>query len=183
MAETESISRDGAVGVVGGKKPRDENGRGLLLIGLFKYSKAVFFGALAAGALNLVHRSLGDLVMSVVDSLPLDPEGHFVSVVLDKADLISNHALRQAGMLSLGYAIVCVVEGTGLVMQKVWAEYFTVILTVAALPYEAFEVIHHFSWFKVGLTGLNVLVLLYLLWILKRKRKKEEQAACVGSSK
>ena len=147
--------------------------RGLLFVGIFKYSKAIFFGAVALGALHLVHRNVGDMVQHLVDSLPIDPEGHFVSVLMDKADLIDNHHLRQAGILSSAYALVCVVEGTGLILEKVWAEYFTVFLTVAALPYEVYEVLHRFSWFKVGLMLLNVAVLFYLLWLLKRKRLKE----------
>ena len=158
--------------------PKPRRDRGLLLVGLFKLSKAVFFGALAAGALNLVHRNVGELAQQLVDALHM--EGHLVNVLLDKADLIDNHHLRQAGILSFAYSIVCVIEGTGLMMRKTWAEYFTVVLTVAALPYETFEVIAHFSGFKVGLLGLNLVVLVYLLWLLRRMRLKEQE---VGSRK
>jgi uncharacterized membrane protein (DUF2068 family) len=157
--------------------PHGKRERGLLLVGLFKLSKAIFFTALGAGALHLVHRNIGDLVMRIVDALPVDPEGRLVSLLMDKADLIDTRHLRQAGVLSCLYAVVCVVEGTGLMLEKTWAEYFTTFLTAAALPWEIYELFAHFSGFRVGLLLVNLGVLGYLLWFLKRKRLEEEEAA------
>jgi uncharacterized membrane protein (DUF2068 family) len=156
----------------------DSSDTGLLLVGLFKLSKALFFGAVGAGALHLIHQNIGDVVMRIVDRLPIDPEGHFVSLLMDKVDLIGGHQLRQAGLLSFLYAALCVVEGTGLMLKKSWAEYFTVILTAGALPVETYELVEKFEWFKVVLLLINVVVLLYLLWVLKRKRVR---AAAAGA--
>lgn len=153
---------------------RQEHADGLLYVGLFKLSKFLFFGALGVGALHLIHRNVGEEVMRVVNALPIDPESHLVSVVMDKADLIGGHQLRQFSMATFGYAVLCLIEGTGLMMRRVWAEYFTVTLTVMGLPWEAYELILRFTWLKVGVMGVNVLVLLYLLWILKQKRECEE---------
>jgi len=152
--------------------------RGLLLVGLFKMSKALFFTALGAGAFHLVHRDLGDMVMRFADVLHdellhVDPEGKLVSLLMDKADLIDPHHLRQAGILSFLYAGVCVVEGTGLLLEKTWAEYFTVILTAAALPWEIYELFAHFSSFRIGLLLINLAVLAYLLWFLKHEREQK----------
>ena len=78
--------------------------------------------------------------------------------------------LREAGILSFLYAMVCVVEGTGLMLEKRWAEYFTVILTALGLPWEIYELAHKYSPYKVGLMVINVAVLVYLVWILKKRR-------------
>ena len=155
-----------------------EHSRGLLLVGLFKLGKALFFGVLAAGVFHMVHSNLGDVVQRFVDShheaiVRFDPEGKLVNIVLDKADTVSNHKLRMAGMLSFGYACVCIVEGIGLLKRKVWAEYFTIVLTAGALPWEALEMYRRFTWFKVGFMVLNVLVLLYLLYIVRRMRARQ----------
>ena len=145
--------------------------RGLFLVGLFKISKVVFFTTVGAGAFHLVHRNLGDLVMRLIDSLPIDPEGRVVSVVMDKADLINAHDLRRIGIGAFIYALVCLVEGTGLLMRKTWAEYFTVVLTALGLPVETFEIFRHFNWYKVGALLVNLGILLYLLWVLKKRGK------------
>lgn len=148
--------------------------RGLLLVGIFKLSKAVFFTAVGAGALHLVHKDVGDVLMHTVDALRLDAQNLVVRGLMDKAQLVDSHKLREAGTLSFLYAAVCVVEGTGLVMEKGWAEYFTVILTAMGLPWESYELLERFSPYKVVLLAVNLVVLLYLLWVLKKKKQEEE---------
>jgi uncharacterized membrane protein (DUF2068 family) len=147
--------------------------RGLLLVGLFKMGKAIFFTAVGAGALQLVHRNVGDVAMRIVEILHRDPDGRFAAMIMDKADLIGGHQLRQSALLSFLYAGLCVVEGTGLMLKKGWAEYFTVVLTAGAMPIETYELWQKFEWFKVGLIVINVIVLVYLLWVLKRKRDRD----------
>jgi uncharacterized membrane protein (DUF2068 family) len=149
--------------------------RGLLLVGLFKLSKAIFFTAVGAGALDLVNKDIGSVVMHIIDALRIDPERRFVAILMEHAGLIDPHQLRRAGILSFLYAVVCVVEGTGLMLEKRWAEYFTVILTATGLPWESYELMERYSPYKVGLLVINLAVLLYLLWILKKRREEEDE--------
>jgi uncharacterized membrane protein (DUF2068 family) len=95
---------------------------------------------------------------------------------MEHVGVIQPHQLKRAGILSFLYAMVCVVEGTGLMLEKQWAEYFTVILTSMGLPWESYELMDKFSWYKVALLVINLVVLLYLLWILKKRREGEEIA-------
>ncbi len=144
----------------------------MLAVGIFKLSKAIFFTAVGLGALHLVNKDMGGVVMHIVDALRIDPERHFVGVLMDHVGLIDPHELRRAGVLSVLYAMVCIVEGTGLVLEKRWAEYFTTILTAMGLPWEIYELAERFSPYKVGLLVINFIVLLYLLWVLKKKREE-----------
>lgn len=155
----------------GRKTAHKKHTKGLFLVGLFKLSKAVFFTAVGLGALHLVHKNVGGIVASTLEALRIDPERRVVGMLVEKAGLISNRELRRAGVLSILYAAVCVVEGTGLVMEKAWAEYFTVILTSIGLPWEIYELIERYSAYKVLLLAVNVAVLIYLIWILRKKRK------------
>ncbi len=148
----------------------DAEKRGLLLVGLLKLVEGVFFIAVGAGALHLIHKNLGEFVMHFIDALPIDPEGRFVSIVMDKADLIDAHDLRRIGAGAFIYACTRIVEGTGLILRKTWAEYFTVILTTLGLPVELFELMHRFTWLKVGALAANLVILAFLLWILKRRQ-------------
>lgn len=147
--------------------------RGLLYVGIFKLLKAVFFIAIGLGALHLVHRNLGELVTRLVDSLPIDPEGRIVSMVMDKADLINGHDLRRIGTGAIIYAVLCVIEGSGLILRKGWAEYFTLILTTLGLPLELFELARHATWFRGGALAVNLLILLYLGYVLKQRQPQE----------
>jgi uncharacterized membrane protein (DUF2068 family) len=154
------------------KKPRDVNATGLMVVGLFKLTKAAFFTAVGVVAFHLVHANLGNVVDRVISYLRIDSEGRLASFLMDRVDLIGHHQLRQAGLFSLLYAVICVVEGVGLIRHKSWAEYFTVVLTALGLPWEIYELVHKFEPYKIGLMAANVAILLYLLWVLKKKRER-----------
>ncbi len=157
-------------------RSRDEDARGLLLVGIYKMVKVVFFSFLGFGALHLIHKNLGDEVLRITEMLRLGPESHVVSFLMDKADLIGHHQLREASIFAFGYAGLCLIEGTGLLLRRVWAEYFTVMLTLLGLPLETYELLQRFNWFKVGAVVVNLVVLFYLVIVLKRKRERDAQA-------
>ena len=77
-----------------------------------------------------------------------------------------NHVtiIAVAGML---YAALEATEGVGLAMRRRWAEYLTVIATGILIPYEAYEVVSHTTFFKIGALLLNLAVVGYLVY---RKR-------------
>lgn len=145
--------------------------RGLLLIGIFKLTKAIFFVSVAAGAMHFIHHDLGKALDRVVAFTHLDAENRFVSLVLGKADQVTHHRIRQFSIFSTSYAILCSVEGIGLMRRKIWAEYFTLWLSASFVPWELYEVIHHFTWLRVMVLATNLLIVLYLVWLLRRKRR------------
>lgn len=150
-----------------------EHSSGLLLIGLFKLSKALLSIALGVGALKLMHRDLGVVVLRISDILKIDPESRFVALLMSRADLIGAPQLRHFSALTFTYAVICLVEGTGLMLEKRWAEYFTVSLTVLALPWECFELAKEVTAIRVALLIINLLVLAYLVWLLRRQQRRE----------
>jgi uncharacterized membrane protein (DUF2068 family) len=56
------------------------------------------------------------------------------------------------------------------VLEKAWAEYLTVGATVSFLPWEVYEIARRSDWVRVGLLVVNLVVLAYLVWWLKRNR-------------
>jgi len=161
---------------------KNAHARGLLLVGLFKISKTIFFAAVGAEALHLIHSNPADLLMNFLGFLHLPTQGHYINILMDKADLIGHHQLREGAMASFGYSAVCLVEGIGLMKCKVWAEYLTTVLTAGGLPLETYEIIHRFEPYKILVMLANVVVLVYLIWVLKRKKKEDEAALLEASS-
>lgn len=150
-----------------GHKPHD---RGLLLIGLFKLGKSILFFCIGMGAIHLLHKDLGDVVMQVAASLKFDPESRFVTLLLDKVDLIDIHRLKLISLGTFAYSAVALTEGVGLVLEKVWAEYLTLTLTISFLPWELYELVRRPNWFRLSLLLINLAVLAYLVWLLRRKK-------------
>ena len=96
--------------------------------------------------------------------------GHNVVVELILKGLLLVGNFNHITLLAIGaiaYALLEGIEGVGLAMRRRWAEYLTVIATGILIPYEAYEVIHRPTLFKVGALLLNLAVVGYLAY---RKR-------------
>lgn len=146
--------------------------RWLVVIGFFKFVKGVFFVLVGVGVLRLVHRDLADVLFRLALALRIDPESHLVNLVLERAQSLTPHRLRWISFAVFFDAGLDFIEGTGLVLRKTWAEYFTLILTAAFLPWEGFEIARHVTIAKICLTLLNVVVVLYLAYVLKQRQQR-----------
>ncbi len=147
--------------------------RWLVLIGALKVVKSLFFILLGVGALRLLHRDLVAFADHwIVTVLRFAPESHFVNFVLEKVALISPHQLRVLSAAMFLYATVDMVEGVGLALEKVWAEYVTLTITAAFLPVEFYELFLQVTVFRIGLVLANVVVVLYLLWLVQAQARR-----------
>ena len=140
---------------------------GLLLIGLLKLVEAVFFFLVGIGAIHFIHHDLGDSALRLATRLRFDPDGRLISWAISHLDEITANRLKQIGIATIFYAGLRTTEGIGLIKEQTWAEYLTVVATVAFLPWELYELIRHLDWVRVGLLGTNLIVLAYLLWWLR----------------
>ena len=132
----------------------------MLLIGLFKLGKSIFFFGIGVGAIHLLHKDLGDEVLRLAARFNFDPESRVVSLLMEKVDLIDAHRLREIGFATFAYSALALTEGIGLLREKEWAEYLTLILTISFLPWELFELVRRPDWFRLGLLLINLAVLL-----------------------
>ena len=155
-------------------EPRDS---GLFLIGLFKLSKAIFFLGVSLGALHFVHHDLSGTVDRTMRQLHFDPEGHLVDLITDRVAQVTHHKLRLISMGTSLYAALCTTEAYGLLTKKVWAEFVTLWLSVSFLPWEAFELVRHPSLWHVTILVVNLIVVAYLLWMLRRKKGRQQRLA------
>ena len=115
--------------------------RFLRLIALERIVRGVLL--LAAGVYLLFHLNsdFGRLAERVMRAIELDPRRPFLHRVV--AYLCHLHAseLRIASIFALGYGALELVEGTGLWLDQLWAEYLTVIATSLLLPFEVYELV------------------------------------------
>ncbi len=150
--------------------------RGLLLIGLFKLTKSLFFFCVGIGAFHLLHKDLSDEALRLAHALRFEPEGRLTQLLMEKVTLIDSHRLREIGLATFAYSGVALVEGMGLMLEKVWAEFLTLSLTVMFLPWEVWEIVREATWLRFSLLLINLVVLLYLVWLLDRKRKATDRS-------
>jgi len=146
--------------------------RGLVTIGVFKLLKALVFFTIGVGALHFLNADLGDAITNTATALRFDPESHFVSVLLQKADMIDDHALKLVSIGTFAYSAIATVEGVGLLMEQTWAEYLTLIIGIAFLPWELVELIRHATLWRFGVIGANLAIVAYLVWFLRNFHRK-----------
>jgi uncharacterized membrane protein (DUF2068 family) len=143
--------------------------KGLILIAAYKIGQALLFIALGVGALRLLHKDIQDELTQLIDHLRFNPESKLINFILVQASIIDDHMLRRVSAVLFCYAGLGMVEGIGLYMEKVWAEYLTLLITASFLPFEIFEVIRRLTWIRASLLLLNVLVFFYLLKVVTER--------------
>jgi uncharacterized membrane protein (DUF2068 family) len=150
-------------------RPFSHSNRWLILIGAGKILKGLLFIALGFGALHMVHRDLGSMLLQWVTDLRFDPEGRLVNFLLEKVQSLTPHRMRLISVGIFIYAAVDLLEGTGLVLGKLWAEYLTLVVTASLLPWELLSIVHKPGWPKAVFTLINLLVVWYLVVYLRRR--------------
>lgn len=159
---------------------RSTHDRWIIAIGVFKLLQALLFLLMGIGAVQLLHRDLMDVAEHFILAMRFNPEGHFVNLFLDKVALIDPHRLKQISVAIFGIAALDVVEGTGLVLEKAWAEFVTLILTASFLPIEMFQIARHVTGIRIGLTVINLAVVLYLLYYVRLRMRDRQRRGAAG---
>jgi uncharacterized membrane protein (DUF2068 family) len=137
----------------------ERGGRGLLL--------------LAAGVYLLFHLNsdFGRLGERVIRAIELDPRRPFLHRIVAYLHHLHASQLRIAAIVALGYGVLELVEGSGLWLDQLWAEYLTVVATSLLIPLELYELVHRPSVWKAGGLVVNVAIVGYLAYLLSRRSR------------
>jgi uncharacterized membrane protein (DUF2068 family) len=119
-----------------------------------------------------------------VEVLHRNPESRVVNFLLEKAELLTDPMLRRIGFGAFSYAAVCIAEGIGLYLEKVWGEVLTLVITASFLPFEIHELFRRVTPIRVGVLAINLVVLGYLMYLVieKAARRAKEAHRTAGKS-
>jgi uncharacterized membrane protein (DUF2068 family) len=131
--------------------------RGLLLIG--------------AGAYLLTHlgSDFGRIADHLARLVELDTHRPWVRHLIAKLHRLHAGTLVITGIAALGYGVLELVEGVGLWLDQLWAEFLTVIATSLLVPFEIYELIHKPSLLKAAGIVVNIAIVAYLAHALRRR--------------
>ena len=91
-------------------------------------------------------------------------------------DGTSDDDADKLGVAALVYAALFLVEGIGLLARKVWAEWLTLGITASFIPIEIYELVHHASALKAITLALNIAIVVYLVFKLRKQRAEDREA-------
>lgn len=139
---------------------------GLVLIAILKFVNGVLLVALGIGALSLIHKDLTALVTHWADVLEISSENQLLQKLVEKAGLVRTNHLAWVSAITFVYATLMFTMGTGLLLEKRWAEYLTAIVTASFIPVEIYELDRHFRATTIIVLAINIASVIYLVWKL-----------------
>ena len=114
----------------------------LRTIALYKLVKVIILLLAAWGELRLHDSTLVARILSWLSARPHGLEHDLVTRGIVWFSGLSEQRVHQVRLITLTYAAVFAVEGTGLWLQLRWAEWLTVIITASLIPLELWELVH-----------------------------------------
>jgi uncharacterized membrane protein (DUF2068 family) len=150
-------------------RSRRESSSTLLLIALFKLLKGFALLAVAIGAVRLLHRDVAETFEHWVDVLRVDPDNRFIHSMLTRALRVTPHQLKALSAGTFIYSALLLTEGTGLLLRRRWAEYFTIVTTAGLIPLEVYELTKHVTVAKIAVLIINFAIVVYLVLRVRRK--------------
>ena len=145
--------------------------RGLRLIAAFKLFKGLVLFAVGVGAVKLLHKDLAFEFERWADIFRVDPNNHYFHHLLERFLSLDDRKLRELSVGTFFYSALLLTEGTGLLLGRRWAEFFTIIATSSFIPLEVYELTKRVSWARLVVLLLNIVVVAYLVIALRRNRK------------
>jgi uncharacterized membrane protein (DUF2068 family) len=151
---------------------RRAHGRGLRLIAAFKLLKGLALLALGIGALNLLHKNVEAIAVHWINVFQVDPHSHYLQMLLEKLSFLDDKRLKELSVGTFFYSALFMTEGVGLALGKRWAEYLTIVSTASLLPIELYEIAKHTTIAKLVALVINLAVVAYLIFELRRFPKR-----------
>ena len=106
-------------------------------------------------------------------ALELDPRRPFLHRIVVRLHRLHVRTVLVGGIAAIGYGLLELTEGVGLWFDQLWAEYLTVIATSLLLPLELYELVSKPSLLKAGGIVVNIAIVAYLAWMLRRRLPRE----------
>ncbi len=144
-------------------KTKDRRASGVLLwIAIFRLAKGALLIAVGLATLRLLRPGAASALQHWMDALPFASEHEFVHQMAARVTDLPRKRIDELAIAAFVYAALFIVEGTGLLLGKVWAEYLTLVATASFIPFEIYEILKKPSTVRVGVLVINVAILLYL---------------------
>lgn len=150
--------------------------RTLRAIAVFEGIKGIAALAGLIGVLDLMHHDVRHLAMELIGHFGLNPDARYPSILLHYADLLPHADVRSLVIIALAYAFGRLLESYGLWNDRAWGEWLGVLSGGVYIPFETAHLMHRPSVITAVVLAANVLMVIFLVHRLWRKR--ENGTAC-----
>ena len=149
---------------------------GLRGIAIFEAGKGVLALLLGFALLSMRNRDMERIARETLGFLHINPDRHFYREVLQAAGRVTPHGIWLFVFGVIVYAAIRFAEAIGLWLEREWAEWFALISGSIYLPWEIYELARRQTWVRWAVLGINVIIVLYLLWLRIEMHKSRQRA-------
>jgi uncharacterized membrane protein (DUF2068 family) len=142
---------------------------GLQLVALFKFGKAILLLAAGLGALGLLHPDVAAAMLQWSATVAPSGERRLLEHLLAHTLGLPRERLELVAIAAFAYAALFAIEGTGLWLERRWAEYLTLVATLSLVPIELAELARRPGSGVVSALILNLAVAAYLWWRIRAR--------------
>jgi uncharacterized membrane protein (DUF2068 family) len=148
---------------------------GLVLIAIFKLLKGVLLLVVGIGVLSLLHKDVSEVVEHWTHLLQLNMQNRWIQNLVIKLGLVDRRELGLIAGTTFFYSALLLTEGVGLLLERVWAEYLTFIITASFIPIEVYELMRRLTVPRIVILAVNVLIAAYLAVCLQQRARAERR--------
>ena len=150
---------------------RDHLKEGLRAVAVFEMLKGALAVLAAGGLFYFIPRDFRHVALELVGRLHLNAGKSYPNVFFRVIEDTSNAQLWLIAAFVLVYAGVRFAEGYGLWHGRTWAEWVAAVSGAIYVPFELYELERGVSWIKLSALSLNLAIVLYMVYVLRKGRR------------
>ena len=130
--------------------------------------RAVVLVSVGIALVSHPHANCASDVSHLAQHLGFDPKENWIQRIISDVSKLHAHQDLVFGAVALAYGILEGAEAYGLFKRRRWGEWLPVVATSVLFVPEAWELTKSTTPLKIAAVIVNVLVVAYLLWRLRR---------------
>ena len=150
--------------------------KGVRTVATVELAKGIIVFLAGLGLLTMRHKNIWGVAESLLEFLHVSPYHHYVGVFIDLVARISDVRLWKIAVVASIYVILRFIEAYGLWYALPWAEWMAAITGGIYIPFEVDDFFKRPNWFRLMVIVVNLLIVLYMLYLRFEAEEKRRVA-------
>jgi uncharacterized membrane protein (DUF2068 family) len=139
--------------------------KGVRTVATIEFTKGVIVVLAGLGLFSMRNRDVWGIAESFLEFFHVNPYSHFAGVFIGLIYRISDVRLWKIATVAGVYTTLRFVEAYGLWYALPWAEWLAFASGTIYIPFEAADLIHRPTWFRLLVLVVNLVIVLYMLYL------------------
>jgi uncharacterized membrane protein (DUF2068 family) len=153
-----------------------EHIKGVRTVATIEFTKGVLVVLAGLGVFSMRHRDVWGVAESLLEFLHVNPHHHFVGFFISLVSRVSDVRLWKLAVVAGIYTILRFIEAYGLWFVRGWAEWLAFCSGAIYVPFEVADIIKRPSMFGALVLIVNLIIVLYMLYLRLEAREKRRAA-------